>query len=85
MNCKGNVSYIKQRGTVIMKLPKLFDPQRVPVKPKPHPEMTDLAKDIADLVSSEINRRAPKIGSSMSMYREQFVLEELIRILKDRV
>ncbi len=52
--------------------------------PPQYPELTALARELADNLCCEINRRAPAIESEMR-YREKYVLEELISILEDRV
>jgi hypothetical protein len=48
---------------------------------KKYPELMKLANRIAKDVAKEINKEAPKIKSEMP-YRQQFVLEEVINILR---
>jgi len=49
-----------------------------------YPEFKELVNDLADDVSKKINKEARKIESKMP-YKSQFVLEEVIRLLEDRV
>lgn len=48
---------------------------------KKYPELSKLARELAHDLVKEINQKAPKIKSEMP-YREQFVLEEIIELLK---
>jgi uncharacterized Zn finger protein (UPF0148 family) len=48
---------------------------------KKYPELMKLANKIAKDVATEINREAPKVKSEMP-YKQQFVLEEVINILR---
>ena len=49
-----------------------------------YPEFKELANDLADEITKKINKEARKIESKMP-YKSQFVLEEVIKILEERV
>jgi len=49
-----------------------------------YPEFKKLVNELADDVCRKINTKALKIESKMP-YKAQFTLEELIRVLEDRV
>ena len=51
---------------------------------KKYPELTKLADKIAMDVAKRINQEAAKVKSEMP-YRQQYVLEEVIRLLRDMV
>jgi hypothetical protein len=49
-----------------------------------YPEFKKLVNKLADEVCTQINEEAPKIESEMP-YKQQFVLEEIVRILESRI
>lgn len=49
-----------------------------------YPEFNDLVKEIANDVCAKINILAPQIKSDMP-YKNQFTLEEVIKVLQERV
>ena len=49
-----------------------------------YPELDDIAKGLAYEVSTEINKRASAVTSKMP-YKAQYVLEELIKLLQQKV
>ena len=49
-----------------------------------YPELDDIAKKVAHLVTNEIKTRVQNVESEMT-YKAQYVLEELIKILEQRV
>ena len=55
-----------------------------PFKIKEYPELVAVAQKIAKETCIKINSRAVKVKSEMP-YRQQFVLEELIKILESKV
>lgn len=55
-----------------------------PVAISRYPELEELAMTIAKDVCKRINKDAPKIESKMP-YRQQYVLEELLKILQEAV
>lgn len=61
-----------------------MEQQKEGFKPKIYPELIALSKELADKVCIEINEKAPKIDSEMP-YKQQYVLENMISILEDRV
>lgn len=48
-----------------------------------YPELTKIAKQLADEFCSSINQRVSKIESDMP-YKRHYVLEEVIRLLEQR-
>lgn len=50
-----------------------------------HEKLFALASTLADDVCQKINQEAPKLQTPTMPYRQQYVLEELITILKQRV
>jgi hypothetical protein len=61
-------------------------PARDPRTPsgKQYPELQEVAERLANEVCRQINAEARKIESKMP-YKAQFILEEMIKILEDRV
>lgn len=53
-------------------------------KIKKYPELDRLAKDVADDTLRAINTKTGNVKSEMP-YKSQYVLEEVIKILQDRV
>jgi hypothetical protein len=49
-----------------------------------YPELDEISKDLADAVSMEINKRTAAVTSEMP-YKAQYVLEELIKLLQQKV
>ena len=49
-----------------------------------YPELNKIAREIADHTCQEINKRMKDINSEMP-YRKQYVLEEVIKILRSKV
>lgn len=49
-----------------------------------YPELDKVATKLARDLGDEINRQAPKVKSEMP-YREQYILEKIIEILKEAV
>jgi hypothetical protein len=49
-----------------------------------YPELDDIAKGLAYEVSMEINKRTAAVTSEMP-YKAQYVLEELIKLLQQKV
>ena len=49
-----------------------------------YPELDDIAKGLAYEVSTEINKRTAAVTSAMP-YKAQYVLEELIKLLQQKV
>lgn len=49
-----------------------------------YPELTKVANELATQVLQAINKQAPEIESEMP-YKAQFILEEVIKILKSHV
>ena len=49
-----------------------------------YPELDEISKDLACEVPTEINKRASAVTSKMP-YKAQYVLEELIKLLQQKV
>jgi hypothetical protein len=49
-----------------------------------YPELDDVSRIIADHTCEEINRLVEDVKSKMP-YRRQYVLEEVVKILTDRI
>lgn len=67
-----------------MKYIKVKGKKKIKIGLAKYPEFKELANDLADEVLRKINKEAKKIESEMP-YKSQFVLEEVIKILEDRV
>ena len=62
-----------------------FTPAAPPAIPTSKcPELDEISKDLAYAVSMEINKRTAAVTSKMP-YKAQYVLEELIKLLREKV
>ena len=62
-----------------------FKPAAPPAIPtSKYPELDEISKDLAYAVSMEINKRTAAVTSKMP-YKAQYVLEELIKLLREKV
>ena len=55
-----------------------------PIPTSKYPELDEISKDLACEVPTEINKRASAVTSKMP-YKAQYVLEELIKFLQQKV
>jgi len=55
-----------------------------PIPTSKYPELDEISKDLACEVPTEINKRASAVTSKMP-YKAQYVLEELIKLLQQKV
>ena len=55
-----------------------------PIPTSKYPELYEISKDLACEVPTEINKRTAAVTSKMP-YKAQYVLEELIKLLQEKV
>ena len=60
------------------------DRRKLTMRDSKYPELDEISKDLADAVSMEINKRTAAVTSEMP-YKAQYVLEELIKLLQQKV